>query len=124
MNRCITFLVKPLLRRQLLTVALTVPLLGLPSLASAQLGIRPFPPSAERGTLVVTNQPVIRLNGKPDRLSPGSRIRGQNNMLVLSGSVIGQALLVNFVRTPTGEVHEVWVLTAAEAALKLQTQQQ
>jgi hypothetical protein len=124
MNRCNAFLPKPQLRRQLLVSALAMPLLVLPSLASAQLGIRPFPPSAERGTLVVTNPPVIQLNGKPDRLSPGSRIRGQNNMLVLSGSVIGQALLVNFVRTPTGEVHEVWVLTPAEAALKLPTQQQ
>ena len=44
-------------------------------------------------------------------------------MLLLSGSIVGQSLLVNFVRNPTGEVHDVWVLTEAEAALKLPTQQ-
>ena len=67
--------------------------------------------------------PVIQMSGKPDRLSPGSRIRGMNNMLLMSGSVIGQNLVVNFVRNTTGEVHDVWVLTDAEAALKLPTKQ-
>jgi hypothetical protein len=105
-----------------LSAALAVALLSLSGLAGAQLGVRPFPPTAERGSMVVTYPPVIQLNGKPDRLSPGSRIRGQNNMLVLSGSIVGQNLLVNFVRNPTGEVQDVWVLTAAEAALKLPTQ--
>jgi hypothetical protein len=103
--------------------ALGFALLGLSALASAQIGPRPFPSGVARGTLVVTYPPVVQLNGKPDRLSPGSRIRGQNNMLLLSGSLVGQSLLVNFLRNPTGEVHEVWVLTAAEAALKLPTPQ-
>jgi hypothetical protein len=85
--------------------------------------MRPFPPGAERGVLVVTYPPIVQLNGKPDRLSPGARIRGQNNMLVLSGALVGQRLLVNFVRNPTGELHDVWVLTSAEAALTLPTQQ-
>jgi hypothetical protein len=123
MNRCNAPLPKPTARRHLLAATLAASLLGLPALAAAQVNVRPFPPQAERGTMVVTYPPVIQMNGKPDRLSPGSRIRGQNNMLVLSGSISGQALLVNFVRTPTGEVHDVWVLTAAEAALKLPTQQ-
>ena len=88
----------------------------------AQFDVRPFPANVQRGTMVVVAPPVIQLNGKADRLSPGSRIRGVNNMLILSGALIGQNLLVNFVRNPTGEVHEVWVLTEAEAALKLPTQ--
>jgi hypothetical protein len=122
MNRCHAFFPKHRSRRQLLAVVLAVPLLGLPGLASAQFGVRPFPPNAERGTMVVTYPPVIQMNGKADRLSPGSRIRGLNNMLVLSGAIVGQNLVVNYVRNPTGEVHDVWVLTAAEAALKLPTQ--
>jgi hypothetical protein len=44
-------------------------------------------------------------------------------MLVMSGSMIGQKLLVNFVREPGGMLQEVWILTDAEAALKLPTQQ-
>ncbi len=72
--------------------------------------------------MVVIAPPVIQMNGQEDRLSPGSRIRGANNLLVLSGSVIGQNLLVNYVRDPMGLVHEVWVLSPEEAALKLPTQ--
>jgi len=80
---------------------------------------RPFPPQAERGLLIVTQPPDLLLNGKPDRLSPGARILGTNNMLVLSGQLIGQKAVVNFVREPNGQVHQVWILTEAEAALKL-----
>ena len=119
MNRC-NFKHTSRLRRTLLAL----PLLGLAALAQAQINVRPFPPNAERGTMVVTYPPVIQMNGKSDRLSPGSRIRGTNNMLVLSGSIVGQSLVVNFVRNPTGEVHDVWILTDAEAALKLPVKQQ
>jgi len=109
-------------RRKLLGFALTVPLMCLAAAASAQVDVRPFPANAQRGTLVVVAPPVIQLNGQADRLSPGARIRGLNNMLLMSGSIIGQSLLVNFVRNPTGEVHDVWVLTAAEASLQLPSQ--
>jgi hypothetical protein len=91
-------------------------------LASAQaVNIRPFPPKAERGVMQITQPPELLLNDKVDRLSPGARIRGNNNMLVMSGALIGQNLMVNFVREPNGQVHEVWILTEAEAALKLPT---
>jgi hypothetical protein len=39
-------------------------------------------------------------------------------MLVMSGTLIGQELLVNYTRESAGMVHEVWILTPAEAALK------
>jgi hypothetical protein len=123
MNRCYAPSLTSPSRRTLVRMAGAMPLLGLAALASAQVNVRPFPPNAERGSLVVIAPPVIQLGGKPERLSPGARIRGLNNMLLMSGALIGQNLLVNFVRNPTGEVHEVWVLTEAEAALKLPTQQ-
>jgi hypothetical protein len=85
--------------------------------------IRPFPPATQRGVMIVTQPPELVLNDKADRLSPGARIRGTDNMLVMSGSIIGQKLRVNFVREPGGMVHEVWILSDAEAALKLPTQQ-
>ncbi len=88
--------------------------LALPALAQ-QATVRPFPPKAERGAMVITNPPELLMNGKPARLSPGARIRGANNMLVMSGALVGQNLLVNFVREPSGLVHEVWILTEAEA---------
>ena len=123
MNRCNTHSQSAPTRRKLLRLALSMPLVGLSVWASAQVNVRPFPPTAERGVMRVVAPPVIQMGGKPDRLSPGARIRGLNNMLVMSGAIIGQNLVVNFVRNPTGEVHDVWVLTDAEAALKLPTQQ-
>lgn len=62
----------------------------------------------------VTLPPDIALDGKPDRLSPGARIRDLNNMLVLSGSLAGRSIPVVYRRDAAGLVHEVWQLTDAE----------
>jgi len=122
MNRCNACFSQPPKRRRLLLGLLAASLLSLGTQVNAQINVRPFPANAERAVMVVTYPPIIQLNGKPDRLSPGARIRGMNNLLQLSGSLVGQNLLVNFVRNPSGEVHEVWILTEAEAALKLPSQ--
>lgn len=75
---------------------------------------RRAPAGVKPARLVVTAPPQVTLDGRPDRLSPGARIRGTNNMLVLSGSVAGQTLPVVYRRDPLGLVHEVWVLTEQE----------
>ena len=80
--------------------------------------VRDFPPSALRGKLVVTAPPQVMLDGKADQLSPGARIRNPQNMFIMSGSLVGQDLVVNYVREGSGLIHEVWLLTPAEAALK------
>ena len=82
------------------------------------LPVRTFPPSALRATLVVQHPPHITLNGKPAQLSPGARIKDWNNQLVLSASLVGQPVVVNYTTEPHGAVHEVWILHAAEAAEK------
>ena len=87
-------------------------------LAPGQPGVRQFPKAAERGTLVVTAPPEARLNGRADRLSPGARIRDPNNILVMSGAVVGQTLTVNYTRNAGGLIHEVWILNADEAREK------
>ena len=89
-----------------------------PAPAVAQDLMRQFPVAAKRGTLEVTQPPNILINGQAERLSPGARIKNANNMIVLSGSLVGQALLVNYLRDPQGQVHEVWLLNAAEAQQK------
>jgi len=85
---------------------------------SAQTSLRPFPPKAQRGVMQITQPPELLLDGRQDRLSPGARIHGTNDMLLMSGALIGQAVVVNFVREPAGQVHEVWILSDAEAAQK------
>ncbi|MFZ3128587.1 MAG: hypothetical protein WA136_11290 [Rhodoferax sp.] len=123
MNRCYRL---PPLRRTAAHAALCLSLaaglasLCAPALAQQQLlTIRPFPATALRGTLQVTNPPDVLLDGKAARLAPGARIRGTNNMLVMSGAIVGESVLVNYVREPLGLIHDVWILNAAEARLPL-----
>lgn len=77
---------------------------------------RNFPATALRGEIVVAQPPDIRLNGRPARLAPGARIRGQNNLLLLSGALIEQRLLAHYTLDPHGLVLDVWLLTPEEAS--------
>ena len=86
----------------------------LPQNAAAQGFVREAPKDVRPGRLVVTAAPEITLDGKPDRLSPGSRIRNLNNLLVMSASITGQDIPVVYRRDAAGLVHEVWVLTPDE----------
>ena len=117
MNRCL-----PRSRRSFLP-ALSLSLLGaltvLPALSHAQTALQPgereFPAKAMRGSLQVIAPPNVLLNGQPARLSPGARIKGTTNTLVMSASLVGSNVLVNYVRDMQGLIHEVWILTAQEA---------
>ena len=85
---------------------------------AAQVVLRQFPAAALRGTLQITTPPDILINGQPARLSPGARIKGTSNTLVMSASLAGQVLVVNYLRDGQGLVHEVWLLSEAEAQEK------
>jgi len=98
-------------------VASLVTALAWPITATAQDVLpRSFSAQTLRGTLQVTQPPELLLNGQPARLSPGSRIRGTNNLLILSSAIVGDTLLVHYTLDGLGNVHLVWVLTPAEAA--------
>ena len=99
----------------LAAASITALLAGAAALAQTS---RPFPAAALRGELQITQAPEALLNGQPVRLSPGARIRGTNNMLQMSAALTGVPLLVNYTREPSGGVHDVWILTAEEAARK------
>ena len=77
---------------------------------------RPFPANALRGALVVVQPPDVQLNGQAARLAPGSRIRGADNMVQMSGTLVGARLLVHYTLDPIGLVQDVWILTPDEAA--------
>jgi hypothetical protein len=115
MNRCTFRLAASLL------LAFSAALAGLPA-AAQDFGdppaVRDFPKNALRGQLVVLAPPEISMDGQPDRLSPGARLRGSNNLLVLTGQVINQKLTVNYLRDNLGLVQQVWILNDAEAKLK------
>jgi hypothetical protein len=86
--------------------------------ATAQSVQRSFPANALRGEMTVGQPPEITLNGQSARLAPGARIRGQNNLLQMSGALIGRTLPVHYVLGPSDLVHDVWILTDAELAKK------
>jgi hypothetical protein len=98
----------------------TVLLLGLSAIASSAFAQaqRNFPATALRGEIVVVQPPEIALNGIPARLAPGARIRGVDNMMLMSGAVVGQKLTVHYTRDTSGHVLDVWLLTTAELARK------
>lgn len=103
----------PILTRWIrpLTLALVFAAAG----ASAQPVVREAPRDVKPGVIAVsTTPPVITVDGKPDRLSPGSRIRDTNNMLVLSGALAGKTVYTVYRRDSLGLVHEVWLLTPEE----------
>jgi hypothetical protein len=95
-------------------LALTGLWLSSPTAALSQGITREAPKDVVAGQMTVTAPPVITIDGKPERLSPGSRIHDLNNMLVLSGNIVGKVLPVVYRREPAGLVHEVWILTPDE----------
>ena len=87
----------------------------------AQLGLRPFPPDTHRALMQVTQPPELMLNGHMERFSPGARIHGRDNLIVMSGTLTDSQFLVNYVRESSGQIYEVWILTDSEAAQALRT---
>ncbi len=96
-----------------LVLALAAFAFSTPSLAQAQ---RNFPREALRGTLLVDKPPDVKLNDAPARLGAGARIRGQDNLLKVTGALIGSTWVVNYTVDTQGLIKDVWLLNADEAA--------
>lgn len=114
MNRCTRFSHNRTGALLLTLLAATATMQPVPAVAQEQ-AVRQFPVAAKRGMLVVSAPPEVLINGTVERLSPGVRIRGVNNMLVMSGALVGQTFVVNYVREKQGMIQEVWLLNQAEA---------
>ena len=117
MNRCFLLFTRRITQRiQLALLVICVgALVSFPTSTLAQSAVRPFPADAKRGVMQMQDANSLVINGTPERLSPGSRIRGVNNMLVMSGQLIGQKVVVNYTRDTAGLVHLVWILNGLEA---------
>jgi hypothetical protein len=99
----------------------TTALVAITPAAHAQSVAREVPADVRYARMQVLQTPVILLDEQPARLSPGARIRNPMNLLLLPASITGHSLPVVFRRDPAGLVHEVWVLTEAEAATLLRS---
>lgn len=79
--------------------------------------MRDAPKDVKPGIIAVSpTPPVVTVDGKADRLSPGVRVRDRNNMLVLTGQLAGRTLYTVYRRDAAGLVHEVWLLNQEEYA--------
>ena len=79
---------------------------------------RNFPADALRGDLQVLQPPEALLNGEPVRLAPGARIRGENNLLLVTGVLAGRRHVVHYRLDLNGQIGELWLLTDAERAVR------
>lgn len=101
------------MNRCLLWVATTLSCLAIN--AAAQGIVREAPKDVKPAVIEVSpTPPIIKIDGKEDRFSPGARIRDINNMMVLTGQLAGQRVYTVYRRDGAGLVHEVWLLTEDE----------
>ncbi len=96
-------------------VLLLIASLTLATSAFAQLE-RNFPATALRGEMRVLQPHAVTIDGKEARLAPGARIRDQNNLLAMSGSLVDRAVAVHYTLEGNGMLLDVWLLTPQELA--------
>ena len=78
---------------------------------------RHFTANALRGEVLFMGPPEVQLNGQNMRMAPGGRIRNDQNMMALSGSVVGKQFIVNYtIDDASGMVKDVWILDELETA--------
>ena len=99
-------------------VAIFVAIIAISMPAEAQTS-RNFPVNAVRGNMAFKAPPMVEVDGKSERLATGVRIHSPQNMLVMSASMVNQAVVVNYRRENIGgQIIEVWILNPEEAAVK------
>ena len=87
-------------------------------LAGATQGFaeRTFPEQAKRGELKAYEYPAMRIGDKVYRLSPGSRIFNQKNLIIMPASLQAQTAQVMYMLDMTGNLSRIWLLSDEEAA--------
>ena len=76
----------------------------------------PIPLRAKRAEITFDGSLDVLVDGKKGRLAPGARIFGADNLLKLSGSLVGKAKCKYLQEDGTGLLMSVWILTPREIA--------
>ena len=76
---------------------------------------RTFPQKAKRGEMKAFEYPYMKIGDKTLHMSAGSRIYNEQNFIIMPASLQRQAAQIMFTTDLSGELSEVWLLTAAEA---------
>jgi hypothetical protein len=77
---------------------------------------RNFPEQAKRGDMKAYEYPLMKIGENVFRLSPGSRIFNQRNLIITPASLEAQAAPVMFTLDIRGDLSKIWLLTKEEAA--------
>jgi hypothetical protein len=90
-----------------------------PAPAAAQDGQalrRNFPQNALRGGIVFGTPPAILLNGVNTQTAASVRIHGLDNLIMMSGQLVGARAVVDYTIDLQGAIKEIWILSAIERA--------
>ena len=87
-------------------------------LAGATLAFaeRTFPEKAMRGDLKAYEYPSMKIGDHDFRLSPGSRIFNEQNLIIMPASLQVQKAPVMYMLDMNGDLSRLWLLTGEEAA--------
>jgi hypothetical protein len=77
---------------------------------------RVFPEQAKRGELKAYEYPLMKIGDNVYRLSPGSRIFNQQNLIIMPASLQVPTAPVMYMLDMSGALSRVWLLTGEEAA--------
>jgi hypothetical protein len=76
---------------------------------------RTFPVQAKRGDLQAYQYPSMKIGNKVYKLSPGSRIFNQQNLIITPASLQLQRAPVMYLLDMSGDISRIWLLTGEEA---------
>jgi hypothetical protein len=97
----------------------TVPILAILTIlalssGSARAQLRTLPADAYFGKVTAFQYPMVKIDSKHLRLSPGAKIYNQQNMIIMPPAMVQKAKVLY--RTDlTGQVSGLWLLTPLEA---------
>jgi hypothetical protein len=77
---------------------------------------RTFPEQAKRGDLKAYEYPSMKIGDRVYRLSPGSRIFNEQNLIIMPASLQVQTAPVMYMLDMSGDLSRLWLLTGEEAA--------
>jgi len=78
---------------------------------------RVFPANVKRGVLSADVFPQVLINGQMQRLSPGAKIIGKQNTIILTSVLMNNAYTVNYTVDAQGFIDRIWILTDEELAV-------
>jgi hypothetical protein len=84
-------------------------------LASGLAQARPFPETAESGTLKGYDLPMVKIGRETLRLAPGARIFNETNMIVFA-TALPESAKVLYQSDITGMLLNLWLLSDDEVA--------